>query len=322
MTVNLLSVSGGKDSTACIAYCKEHGIDARYVFADTENEHHIVYEYLDYLERYFGTTIQRVKGDFHDRIIKKREYVSKHWFRKIIRELRSDMRLLDAAREARRIVNRALGFLHPTGIAFLDLCIWKGRFPSTRAAFCTIELKQVPIRDQGYMPILEAGEDLISIQGVRRDESERRKNLARDEYVMTHTSGAELSIFRPIIDWSAEQVFDYHRKHGIKPNPLYSMGMRRVGCMPCINCGKDELLEITKRFPEYIEKVRQWEESVSLCSKRGLSSFFLWANNTGRNIDEVVEWAKTSFGGKQYDMYRALAHEESTACRSIYGLCE
>lgn len=38
------------------------------------------------------------------------------------------------------------------------------------------------------------------------------------------------------------------------------------------------------------------------------------------NISQVVEWAKTTRGGKQYDL---LAESEpSEACSSSYGLCE
>ena len=38
------------------------------------------------------------------------------------------------------------------------------------------------------------------------------------------------------------------------------MGMGRVGCMPCINCRKDELLEISKRFPEVIERITRFQD--------------------------------------------------------------
>jgi 3'-phosphoadenosine 5'-phosphosulfate sulfotransferase (PAPS reductase)/FAD synthetase len=54
----------------------------------------------------------------------------------------------------------------------------------------------------------------------------------------------------------------------VKLNPLYFLGMSRVGCMPCINCRKDELLEISKRFPKYIDIKREWESLVSMASKR------------------------------------------------------
>lgn len=142
-----------------------------------------------------------------------------------------------------------LAVLRPTGNAFLDLCLWKGRFPSRKAQFCTQELK----RDMavGYqLDLIDRGYRVVSWQGVRRDESENRKNAKRMERI-----GPNLWAFRPIVEWTAVQVFARHASHDIEPNPLYRQGMSRVGCMPCINCNKAELREISKRFPEEIGRI-------------------------------------------------------------------
>jgi 3'-phosphoadenosine 5'-phosphosulfate sulfotransferase (PAPS reductase)/FAD synthetase len=120
-------------------------------------------------------------------------------------------------------------------------------------------------------------------------------------------------------------VFEQHRKHGIEPNPLYKQGMNRVGCMPCINVAKDELLEISKRFPDQIDRIEEWEALVSEASKRGNATFLPAPgdNETARergNIRVRVQWAQTSRGGKEYDWVRLLT--ESPSCSSAYGLCE
>ena len=44
--------------------------------------------------------------------------------------------------------------------------------------------------------------------------------------------------------------------------------------MPCINCRKDELLEISKRFPEVIDRIEQWEQAVKQASKLQAATFF------------------------------------------------
>ena len=56
----VVSVSGGKDSTATVLALRESGIPARYVFADTGWEFPPTYEYLDTLERILGIHIDRV----------------------------------------------------------------------------------------------------------------------------------------------------------------------------------------------------------------------------------------------------------------------
>lgn len=64
----------------------------------------------------------------------------------------------------------------------------------------------------------------------------------------------------------------------------------------------------------------EWERIVAMASKRGASSFFAIADGRGDNITEAVEWAKTSRGGKQFDLLRTGDRFE--LCSSIYGLCE
>ena len=60
----LLSVSGGKDSTAMILYMKECLVDPGiidYVFMDTGWEDVQTYQYLDYLEQTLGIQINRIR---------------------------------------------------------------------------------------------------------------------------------------------------------------------------------------------------------------------------------------------------------------------
>lgn len=313
---NIISYSGGKDSTAMLLLAIERGVEnLQVVFADTGNEHQQTYDYVRYVEQATGIPIRWVRGDFSERIANKKIYVETKWAEKGVPQ---------------SAIERASKALVPTGNPFLDLCIWKGRFPSSKAAFCSEELKRNPIIKQVQDPLLALGDDIESWQGVRRDESINRRFLIEHELKQTHASGGELWNYRPILDWTAEDCFAMHRKHGIKHNPLYAQGMGRVGCMPCINCRKDELLEISKRFPEVIDRIRDWEAAVASASKRGGSTFFAAANHgegvtteqavAMANIDKVVEWSQTSRGGKQFDFIRL--ENDGPVCTSIYGLCE
>lgn len=278
------------------------------VFADTGNEHSITYDYVQYLSDTVFP-IRTVRADFSRQIAGKREFVLTKWADK-----------WGAPQEA---IDRAAAALVPTGIPFLDLCIWKGRFPSTMRAFCSEELKRNPIIDQVQSLALRTG-DVISWQGVRRDESIRRRFLAERELKITAPNGNEMWNYRPILDWTADECFAMHRRHGVKHNPLYEQGMARVGCMPCINCRKDELNEIAKRFPEVIDRIREWETAVKLASRRGGATFFTAPSDDSewsatQTIDMVVKWAATSRGGRQRDFFREM---DGPSCSSIYGLCE
>nr|WP_213509905.1 phosphoadenosine phosphosulfate reductase family protein [Paenibacillus macerans] len=325
----------------------ELGVTLERVFADTGHEHPMTYKYLGYLEHALGP-IRWVKADFTDRIVRKRLYVQNHWPRKLTMDVpghwysdaeepgeapdwepedkergwsAGEWTWLPAQRgmtdnEAAAVVERALTVLYPTGIPFLDLCLWKGRFPSTKARFCTQYLKTEVIQDQIMVPMLEQGYDIVSWQGIRAEESRARANLTERE------EGKGFSIFRPLIRWTADDVFAIHRKHGIDPNPLYKLGMGRVGCMPCINCSKAELFEIARRFPTEIARIAEWERLVKLASKRQAATFFPTARNMPEGIDGWVEWSKTTHGGRQYDLLKAIEFEDVPACSSAYGLCE
>lgn len=302
---HVVSVSGGKDSTACIllalALYPRHMLI--FIFADTGHEHPLTYEYLDYLEAELGITIERLRADFTPQLAGKRKFVLEKW-----PEMGVSPEIVAAAAEV----------LQPTGIPFLDLCTWKGRFPSRRAQFCTEELKTNLLVER-QLDFAEAGFWVWSWQGVRADESRNRRYLPEWEDL-----GGHIGIYRPILRWPAVACFEAMAYRGIAPNPLYKQGMNRVGCMPCINTSKDELAEIARRWPWVIDKLEKWERLVMLASKCRGASFFPAPNDgrgalRGDNIREYVEWAKTSFGGRQYDLLKA---GEALACSSSYGLCE
>ena len=215
------------------------------------------------------------------RIARKAAYVAEHW---------------PADGVPPEAVERALSALVPTGVAFLDLCIWKGRFPSRKAQFCTEELKTTVLQNY-QLHLVERGYCVWSWQGIRADESITRRHRA---------------------------PFEALDVCGVEVNPLYRHGMKRVGCMLCINASKTEIAEVSRRWPEVIDKIRRWESAVAAAAKRGAASFFPAPNDgradqQGRNIDERVAWSRTLRGGVARDL---LADLPPPACSSHYQLCE
>lgn len=329
--VHLVSVSGGKDSTATYCRAVERGRPFRAVFADTGNEHPATYEAVKLLaQRTGGPEVEWVRADFADRIAGKRAFIEKHWASRGVLQANID---------------RALAVLRPTGNPYLDLCLWKGRFPSRKAQFCTIELKVEPIHQQIVAPLLDDGRTIISWQGVRRAESFERSLLPRFQRMNAETvRGAPTKgryiIYRPLIDIAdVDEVFDIAKRHGVPPNPLYGWGCSRVGCFPCINSSKAEIALIEAHFPDQIERLEAWEALVSDASKRGMGTFFTIMNDpvmaaeweyemalgqtpnvtqASHGIRRMVEWAKTDRGGRQANLFY---QPENTVCHT-HGACE
>lgn len=310
--IHVVSVSAGKDSTATLllALARVGKKRCRFVFADTDNEHNAVYEYLEYLERTLDIRIDRLRANFDERIAAKRMYIA--------RDQRKGRRNGRKIRWTNKSKRRALAVLKPTGNAYLDLCIWKGRFPSRKAQFCTQELKTAPLVEY-QMALLDEGHQVVSWQGIRRDESHNRRDAKKQQRL-----NPRIYAFRPIVEWNAQQTVDFVRSRGLDLNPLYSQAMTRVGCMPCINANKGELREIAKRFPAEIARIAEWEKIVSSASKRQAATFIPAPGITpnqakDHGIYTVIEWSKTTRGGRQMDL---LNQGDTPACTSSYGLCE
>ena len=184
----------------------------------------------------------------------------------------------------------------------------KGMFPARKFQFCTEHLKLAP--QNRWMKENLKGAEWRRYTGVRRDESIKRRDAiigSWDDYF-----GCELH--QPIADWSKQMCFDYVEAHGEKINQLYTLGFERVGCAPCINSNKMDIRMWAKRFPEMIDKVREWENQTGL-------SFFRFPKKDGsiRFVDDMVKWANTTHGGKQYSLEVLY---EPPVCESNYGLCE
>lgn len=310
----VVSFSGGKDSlcTLLMAIDQFGTNNIRVVTADTDNENPLTVEYINHtIPSALGVKIDVVKADFTEKIARKRQYVETVWVAEGVPD---------------EIIKAALDTLHPTGNAFLDLCIWKGRFPSRRAQFCTQELKSIPLSDYMDSVIGSTSLHVESWQGVRRDESANRADALMWEIGSTKTQA--YWIHRPIIHMSALEVVAFIRSQGIPLNPLYALGESRVGCFPCINCGKAEILNLFHRWPGVIERLRVWEQLVSAASKRRAATFFFIDKKDSRTnkenfdanrIESAVAWAKTSCGGTQFDFEKLVP---PPVCSSIYGLCE
>lgn len=361
---HVISVSGGKDSTATLLLALNRVPRERLIaiFCDTGHENAITYQYLDDLSRHLGIGIIRLKADFTAEILAKRQFIAgdqrtRRKYRTmpvydphgnpipkrdgrgniLYHKVNKDGHMvIEAVQKTRKVgggqpvrwsnkaKRRALEHLHPSGNPFLDLCMWKGRFPSRKTQFCTEELKR-NIAVSFQLGLMDAGYLVISWQGIRRDESPNRCNAKKMERI-----GPKFWTFRPLVDWTAQQTIDFVVRRDCPLNPLYRQGASRVGCFPCINVNKRELAQISLRFPEEMDRVEKWEWLVGQCSKRGYSTLKCDAHSAvdrrqifqDLNIRARVAWATGSDNHSLSLFEENYLRDMLPACSSSYGLCE
>ena len=286
------SVSGGKDSTAMALWLKheaeiEKTNQVHYIFADTGWEHPELYTYLD-------EVIEPLLGENFVKVRSKK---------------------------------------YPGGMP--ELVEKRGMFPSRKIRFCTQELKIFPIRD--FIKDLDewTSKPPINAVGIRAAESKRRSQMEEWE----PGGPMDVDTWRPLIHWLVDDVVDIHTKYQVRPCPLYlrdELPASRVGCWPCIMSRKSEIRAVVETDPDRIVQIRTLEEKVAdkareRYAKKGETfeslgytppTFFQSREGDGSMwpIDEVATWSKTSWGGKQIELF--IPNDPAERGCQLWGLCD
>lgn len=288
--MRVVGFSGGVDSQACALWVRQRFPAEEIILLNSDaggNEHPLTVEFVQwYSETIFPVvTVKALVKDLERRGVRP-----------------------GATKDRRDSLGGDEAELTFEGMAYV-----KNRFPSRRRQFCTEHLKLAPQRRWCEENLSSRGIDFERYAGVRRDESQRRRSAA----LRTWDTYFDCYVNQPLVDWTKDQVFAFLRQHGERWNPLYEMGFSRVGCAPCVNSNKQDIRLWAARFPAMIDKVREWEQRV------GRTFFAPCVPGKAINwVDEVVEWSRTDYGGKQVLLPMLEAEVEAGSCISRYGLCE
>lgn len=100
--------------------------------------------------------------------------------------------------------------------------------PSRMHRWCCSVAKSIPF----YITLSKLSNQsaYVVFEGVRREESNARRNYDRTANQVKHSS---VKNARPIIDWNDTEVYLYLFYSDRKINPLYRYGLTRVGCSIC-----------------------------------------------------------------------------------------
>lgn len=244
------------------------------IFADTGHEHPVTLNYIKQIPRITGgPPIVTVKGNFERQLIKKGYKKTDH--------------------------------------TFLDMMLWKGRAPSTKAQFCTEHLKLWPIKFFLQNHFCDQRWEMFT--GIRAGESFRRSKMQPFSYNHFFDCWSVL----PMLYNSEEDQFKYLHQWNVPPNPLYALGYGRVGCFPCIHANKREL----ELLPDWAwDRLEEYERNLK---RTWFSSGILPGKPKGYipSIIEVREWCKTSYGGSQFKLFTPKT-EDAPSCMTGWIACE
>jgi 3'-phosphoadenosine 5'-phosphosulfate sulfotransferase (PAPS reductase)/FAD synthetase len=221
----------------------------------------------------------------------------------------------------------------------VDLAVKKKRFASTKARFCTEELKSKPAIDY----VLSHKEHLLVIEGIRANESKARSKMAKEctyfkyyfepigidkkgkpkyhtyrkKDILKWCKEYNADKLRPLFNWTAQQVVDYIIENGQQPNLLYYNGFTRVGCFPCIMARHGEVKRIMDNYPEQFNRLKDAEMKVG-------RTFFppdyipkhACKNRKYPFVSDVEKYLNDK--NNTLDMFE----EETPSCMSAYNLCE
>lgn len=116
------------------------------------------------------------------------------------------------------------------------------RMPPTRLArYCCKALKE------------DKGLGRCVVTGIRAEESRSRAARPMVEACRAYAK----RYLHPIIDWTAHDVWQYHRERGLPHCQLYDEGFERIGCVMCPMAGQKQRLASASRWPRMAAMYRR-----------------------------------------------------------------
>lgn len=181
--------------------------------------------------------------------------------------------------------------LHRPELNFYKLIVKKKALPLRQSRYCCAYLKE------------QAGAGTITLLGVRKEESAKRKKRHEVERIAKNPEDRELNIdmfsveaetghtcisgqdkivISPIFKWAKNDVWNFIRGNNIPYCKLYDEGFHRIGCLLCPMASKRERARARKRYPGIERAIK--------CSIQQLIDNNGYFNNYNATADEIFDW--------------------------------
>ena len=223
----IVAYSGGKDSTAMAVWALEnlpHG-RLRFIYNPTGADPAENEWYLPYVERKLGIEILAVQGG--DRPLPPQR-------------------------------NGKPRYPWEKATNLYDMIRLRGKWPCDTVRYCTVYLKQWPT----VLWARAETENAVLLMGQRKSESKRRSRLPRlspgGDYKQVRDG---LPVFRPILDWSEDEVWNCLASADIMKHPVYNRASR-CNCTVCFEMRTVEMLRQCEFDPLVMQRWADLEQEI------------------------------------------------------------
>ena len=144
----------------------------------------------------------------------------------------------------------------------------RGKWPDSKNRFCTSEFKRGPI---GRVMTRLASElelkrpaKILNCMGLRADESPARAKKQEIEPNKRFTTKTTKTVtnWHPLLNWTADQVWQTINESGVEHHCAYDKGMPRLSCCFCIFANKDALVTAGYENYDLLKQYAQVEKKI------------------------------------------------------------
>jgi 3'-phosphoadenosine 5'-phosphosulfate sulfotransferase (PAPS reductase)/FAD synthetase len=104
--------------------------------------------------------------------------------------------------------------------------------------------------------------NILVLTGERRLESAARSLYLEIEPHRSNSNTRRVVLWRPVVDWTEQQVWDIMKKHKVQPHPCYELGWGRCSCQLCIFGRENIWASINQISPEKVKRISEIEKEI------------------------------------------------------------
>jgi 3'-phosphoadenosine 5'-phosphosulfate sulfotransferase (PAPS reductase)/FAD synthetase len=289
----LVYLSGGKDSVACLLHMYDIGIDPEKIILqhhlvdghpDDEHPLGLYYDwpvttaYVDQFARDHGLPIiwswreggieaEMMRKDYAPDVL----FTQSNWDRAIRIETDRTGRYKAQSRGGKEILPEAREVLQIPESVRINKGMWPAQGSILDGRWCSGQVKiDVAEKVIRHHPDFKQDARILEITGERRAESKARSlYLEMEEGANAPSRRRLVHLWRPVIDWDEERVWDAYRRYGVFPHPAYWFGFGRCSCMTCVFCGPKQWATINALSPTTVDTFAAAEKYLNHTMKKG-----------------------------------------------------